>query len=121
VSPLPGAVATAAANPSSVILVAEEHDPGSAVVGYVSVKIVDTPRDPAMTPRRRAHVETVVVGKAHRARGTGTALMRAAAAWAAARDAAELVLTVWSDNRAAEALYQRLGYQPIARILRLPL
>lgn len=94
---------------------------GPAVVGYVTVKVVETPRDPAMTPRRRAHVETVVVDEEHRGDGVGTALMRAAAAWARRREAEELVLTVWSDNAAAEALYRRLGYQPIARILRRPL
>ncbi|MEP6654245.1 MAG: GNAT family N-acetyltransferase [Myxococcales bacterium] len=91
------------------------------VLGYLTVKIVDTPRDPAMTPRRRAHVETVVVDERHRGGGIGTALMRAAADWARRRQATELVLTVWSDNAAAEALYRRLGYQPIARVLRQPL
>jgi ribosomal protein S18 acetylase RimI-like enzyme len=91
---------------------------GSAVRGYVALKMVDTPRDPTVTPRRRAHVETVVVDGEHRGRGIGTALMRAAGEWARRRGGTELVLTVWSDNGPAEALYRRLGYQPIARILR---
>jgi ribosomal protein S18 acetylase RimI-like enzyme len=109
-----------ATGPSSVILVAEGRD-GLNVLGYVTVKVVETPRDPAMTPRRRAHVDTIVVGEAHRGLGIGTALMRAAATWAQKHDAAELVLTVWSENRAAQALYRRLGYRPIARVLRCTL
>lgn len=101
-----------------VTLVAEASEGGHGVVGYVAVKVVETPRDPAMTPRRRAHIETVVVDEEHRGAGIGTALMRAAAEWARRRAATELVLTVWSDNSAAEALYRRLDFQPIARVLR---
>lgn len=101
----------------SVTFVAETPD---GVHGYVSARIVETPRDPTMTPRRRAHVDTVVVDARHRGRGLGTALMGEVGRWARGREAAELVLTVWSDNRAAEALYRGLGYQPIARVLRLP-
>ena len=44
--------------------------------------------------------------------------MRAATEWAVERGAEEMVLTVWADNVAAEALYASLGYEPIARILR---
>jgi ribosomal protein S18 acetylase RimI-like enzyme len=105
-------------DPSSVIIVAEGLDPGSSVLGYVSVKLVETPKDPAMTPQRRAHVDTIVVAESHRGLGIGTTLMRAASSWAERHEAAELVLTVWSENRAAQALYRRLGYRPIARILR---
>ena len=88
------------------------------VVGFAAVKVVVTPRDPAMVPRRRAHLEMVVVDEGHRQAGIGTALMEAATGWARERGAEEMVLTVWSDNAAAEALYGRLGYEPIARILR---
>ena len=96
------------------VLVAEGR---AGVVGYVEVKVVETPVNAAMTPRRRAHVETIIVDEAHRAAGIGTTLMRAAADWARLRQATELVLTVWSDNHAADALYRRLGYEPIARVL----
>ena len=89
------------------------------IVGYATLRIVDTPRDPALVPRRRAHVETVVVDERHRRRGVGTALMRALADWAQRREAAEVVLTVWSRNAAALALYRRLRYQPVAQVLRL--
>ena len=93
-----------------------DHD--VAVLGFVAIRVVVTPRDPAMVPRRRAHVEVIVVDEGHRGAGIGTALMRAATAWAREREATEMVLTVWADNVAADALYRSLGYHPIARVLR---
>lgn len=105
--------------PWSTVLLAERAEKKDrAVVGFVAVKVVVTPRDPAMVPRRRAHVEVIVVDEGHRGAGIGRTLMRAATAWAREREAEEMVLTVWADNAAAEALYAALGYQPIARILR---
>lgn len=91
---------------------------GVEVRGYIVVKIVDTPWDPAMTPRRRAHVEVLVVDEAHRREGIGARLMNEAARWARGRGASEVVLTVWTDNHEAEGFYRSLGYEPIARVLR---
>jgi len=104
--------------PWATVLVATSPAGRGKVVGFAAVKVVVTPRDPAMVPRRRAHLEMVVVDEGHRQAGIGTALMEAATGWARERGAEEMVLTVWSDNAAAEALYGRLGYEPIARILR---
>jgi ribosomal protein S18 acetylase RimI-like enzyme len=104
--------------PWSTVLVATLAAGRGNVVGFVAVKVVVTPRDPAMVPRRRAHLEIVVVDEDHRDVGIGTALMQAATGWARERGAEEMVLTVWSDNAAAEALYRGLGYEPIARVLR---
>lgn len=101
---------------SSEILVAEAGDGG--VCGFVVVRVMETPREATMTPQRRAHVEMVVVGTAARRRGIGRRLMDGAERWAEARGCVEVVLTVWSDNRAAEALYRALGYETIARVLR---
>ena len=58
------------------------------------------------------------VGEPWRRRGIGRLLMEAAERWAEARGCVETVLTVWRDNPAADALYQSLGYEPIARVLR---
>ena len=71
-----------------------------------------------MTPRRRAHVEIIVVDEAHRREGIGASLMNEASRWARGRGAVEVVLTVWTDNREAERFYASLGYEPIARVLR---
>jgi ribosomal protein S18 acetylase RimI-like enzyme len=109
------------ADPHAIMLVAEADAPRGAgtapVIGAVLARAYDTPSDPAMVPRRRAHVEALVVDQGHRRAGVGTALMESATAWARARGATEIVLTVWAGNQAAEAFYQRLGYQIVSRAL----
>ena len=96
--------------------------PGTAPLrGAVLVRIYDTPADPTMVPRRRAHIEALVVDRLHRRAGIGTALMSAASAWARERGATELVLTVWAGNAAAEGFYERLGYRVVSRALAKPL
>jgi len=106
-------------------LVAEADGAGDwgagSLRGAVLVRIYDTPADPAMVPRRRAHVEALVVDRHHRRAGIGTALMDAAAAWALERGATEVVLTVWAGNTAAEAFYERLGYGVVSRALAKPI
>jgi ribosomal protein S18 acetylase RimI-like enzyme len=115
-----------AADPHAATLVAESGErpprPGSGppVIGAVLVRVYDTPSDPTMVPRRRAHVEALVVDQAHRRAGVGTALMKAVTAWANERGAVEVVLTVWAGNQAAEAFYQRLGYQVVSRAMARP-
>ena len=85
--------------------------------GAVLVRIYDTPADPPMVPRRRAHVEALVVDRDHRRAGIGTALMVAAATWAREHGAVEVVLTVWAGNNGAEAFYESLGYGVVSRAL----
>ncbi|HET6147496.1 MAG TPA: GNAT family N-acetyltransferase [Polyangia bacterium] len=108
-------------DPHATMLVAEasaSSGPGAApVIGAVLVRAYDTPSDPAMVPRRRVHVEALVVDQRRRRAGVGTALMDAAVTWAREHGATEIVLTVWAGNQAAEAFYQRLGYQIISRAL----
>jgi ribosomal protein S18 acetylase RimI-like enzyme len=90
---------------------------GPSLIGFVSVRIFETPPDPAMVPLRRGHVEMLVVGRAHRRQGIGGRLMRHVSDWARGQGAAELVLTVWSGNEAAEAFYKHLGYRELSRVL----
>ena len=92
-----------------------------ALVGALLARIYDTPDDPSLVMRRRAHVEALVVDERHRRSGIGTALMNAATDWARARGAVEIVLTVWAGNAAAEAFYGRLGYRIISRALGKPI
>jgi ribosomal protein S18 acetylase RimI-like enzyme len=105
------------AAPDTAVFVAEAAGGPPRVAGVVCVRVYETPPDPAMVQLRRGHVEMLVVSAAHQRHGTGRALMDEVAAWARRQGAAELVLTVWSGNTAAEAFYDRLGYTPLSRVL----
>jgi ribosomal protein S18 acetylase RimI-like enzyme len=101
----------------AAVFVAEDPERPPHVVGIVSVRVYETPPDPVMVPLRRGHVEMLVVSAAHRRRGVGKALMAEVAAWARRQGAAEIVLTVWAGNRAAESFYDELGYRELSRVL----
>jgi len=111
------------AAPDAAVFVAEDAAaPGSVagatpLAGVVTVRVYETPPDPAMVPLRRGHVEMLVVAVARRRRGVGARLMHEVAAWARRQGAYELVLTVWDGNRDAELFYERLGYRPLSRVL----
>jgi ribosomal protein S18 acetylase RimI-like enzyme len=106
------------AEPTALALVADGGPSGGAAVGFLSLRVYDTPADPAMVPRRRGHVETLVVDARQRRRGIGRRLLAEATGWARAQGAVEVVLTTWSGNAAADAFYERLGYQVLSRVLR---
>jgi ribosomal protein S18 acetylase RimI-like enzyme len=91
--------------------------PMTEVVGVLVARVYDTPVDPTMVPRRRSHVETLVVGARHRRRGIGRLLMSESTAWARAQGAVEVVLTTWAGNEDADAFYERLGYRVLSRVL----
>jgi ribosomal protein S18 acetylase RimI-like enzyme len=107
-------------DPNGIVFVAESR-PDGRVIGLVVVRIYDTPPDPTMVPRRRGHVETLVVGSGHRRRGVGRMLMEEAVNWARSRGAVELVLTTWAGNAQAEAFYRRLGYRTLSSVLSSPI
>jgi ribosomal protein S18 acetylase RimI-like enzyme len=105
------------ADPTAVVLVAATGPSAAVPVGFLSIRVYDTPADPAMVPRRRGHVETLVVDARHRRRGIGRHLVAAATDWARGQGAVELVLTTWTGNADADAFYERLGYQVLSRVL----
>lgn len=107
---------------AATILIAESFPQSPAptaarVAGVVVVKIYDTPESPMMVPRRRGHVETLVVDRAARRQGIGRRLMAEAGHWARVRGAVEMVLTTWTGNSDADAFYERLGYRVLSRVL----
>jgi ribosomal protein S18 acetylase RimI-like enzyme len=97
-----------------VLLVAAE---GGTVVGALHGRLHDSPRSAQMASVRRLHVETVVVDGTTRRRGAGKALMAAAEAWAKARGAAQVVLTVWDGNTVADTFYRKIGYSTVSQVL----
>jgi ribosomal protein S18 acetylase RimI-like enzyme len=58
-----------------------------------------------------------VVQAKSRRRGCGRALMDASQKWAKQKGAEQIVLTVWSGNRDAEAFYARLGFTQVSQVL----
>jgi len=105
------------ADPTAMVFVATVAPFAAPPVGLLAIRVYDTPADPAMVPRRRGHVETLVVAPRHRRRGIGRALLAEGTDWARAQGAVELVLTTWSGNADAAAFYQRLGYQVLSHVL----
>lgn len=89
----------------------------SGLSGLVHALLYDTPPIPAMTPARRAHVDSLVVRSDLRRRGIARALMADVQAWAQARGASETVLTVWAGNEAARCFYESLGFGPVNQVL----
>ena len=102
---------------AALALVALDEGKGTAPVGFLSLRVYDTPADPTMVPRRRGHLETLVVNARQRRRGIGRRLLATAADWARARGATEMVLTTWIGNDEADAFYERLGYRVLSRVL----
>jgi ribosomal-protein-alanine N-acetyltransferase len=66
--------------------------------------------------RHRARLDSLAVAPAARGRGLGVRLTRSVERLARRAGAARLRLEVRLSNRAARALYARLGYQPVARL-----
>jgi ribosomal protein S18 acetylase RimI-like enzyme len=102
------------------VLMAERAD-GQGAVAVLVARIYDTPDNPGMVPRRRLHIETLVVYCEHRRQGIGRRLMAEAVSWARDHGAVEVVLTTWVGNEAAEAFYARLGYRVLSRVLFAPI
>ena len=89
------------ASDNSTFLLAEE---GGRPVGFLEAT--------GGTFRRNRHVAHLVIGvlKEHAGRGIGGALMAEAERWAREYGIRRLELTVQTHNRAARALYEKMGF-----------
>jgi len=95
------------------VLVAER---AGRVIGMVTGQLVVSTAEGAVS----AWIEDLVVAEPEQGRGTGRALVDAAAAWARGRGAARLQLLVDEENLPALGFYRRLGWRPTQlRALRL--
>jgi ribosomal protein S18 acetylase RimI-like enzyme len=89
-------------SPAAVLLVARD---GGAIVGSLTLVLFRIPT--AM----RAWIEDVVVDETARGKGVGEALNREALRVAGERGAATVDLTSRPSRKAANRLYQRLGFE----------
>ncbi len=78
--------------------------------------------NPLHQPPRHAYVVSVFVTPQQRRRGVLTALLRAADTWCRANKVDEMRLHVGVENRAGNAAWQALGFEPaeILRVRRIP-
>lgn len=114
---LPRTLLQALRSADDALFVAQDDTDDGALVGIATARIYATPPAPSMTPLRRAHLEDLYVVPAARRRGCGRSLLERVAAWARERDAAQLLLTVWSGNAEAAAFYARLGFVTVNSVL----
>ena len=91
------------------------------VVGSLDAFMRPLPSDGSMRIPRRGALIGIAVDEGWRGRGIGTALMRAAEAWARKRGYDALELDVADPNGDARRLYERLGYGLVAHTLVKPL
>jgi ribosomal protein S18 acetylase RimI-like enzyme len=96
-------------------------DESGEIAGLVHAQIYDTPPQPALVPKRRCHIDSLIVTASARRRGLGRRLVEAASAWARTKGAAEVLLTVWAGNQAAEQFYGALGFARVSSVLGRPL
>jgi ribosomal-protein-alanine N-acetyltransferase len=84
---------------------AEVAEAGQEIVGYVIARAASD----------EGEILNLAVAPAHQRRGVGRALARHALASLAARGARSVYLEVRESNVAARALYEGLGFEPVAR------
>jgi GNAT superfamily N-acetyltransferase len=96
----------AAPPPGSALLIAESEPDGN--LGFVYLER----QQDYFTLEGHGHVGMLVVAEEAEGQGIGSALMRAAEAWAREQGYRKLTLTVFEANRKARALYDHLGYAP---------
>jgi len=105
-SPPPGhaELAEIVAAPASVLLVA--RTPGGAIVGSLTLALFRVPTG------LRAWIEDVVVDESSRGAGAGESLVVEAVRRAESAGARSVDLTSRPSRKAANRLYQRLGFEP---------
>jgi GNAT superfamily N-acetyltransferase len=96
-----------AAPPEGSALLIAESDGGDGL-GFVYLERMQD----YFTLEAHGHVGILVVTEAAAGKGAGSALMRAAEAWAREQGYRKLTLTVFEGNRAARVVYDHLGYAP---------
>jgi ribosomal protein S18 acetylase RimI-like enzyme len=85
------------------------------LVGLIHALVRDAPDIPILVPRRYAIVDTLVVKSDFQQQGIGKQLMDSIQAWALAKGATCIELSVYEFNQTAISFYEGLGYQTLSR------
>lgn len=94
------------------LFVAEQ---GKSVVGFVLAHIEEARRVANLVPRETLSIDILMVTRAWRGTGVGTALMERTYEWGRERKADDVELSVYEFNAEALSFYGRLGYTTSSR------
>lgn len=89
---------------------------GRTPVGML--RCIEAKGSPLLVPRRFAYIASVYVERTHRRRGILTRLIDAASTWARARGLTEIRLHSTPENGAANAAWDRFGFEPVEYLRR---
>ncbi len=106
----PDVVAAQIASPRYIFRVAEEN---GQLVGYCKLGL-DVSLDYDPEGRRVVELKQLYLMAMHQGVGVAQQLMDWSIAEAAARDADEMILSVWAENTRAQRFYHRYGFEWIA-------
>ena len=99
-------------NDDSEIIV---YEIDGTVVGFILLQAKSRPDFDFMLPGKFCYIMDVIVTKAHRNKGFGTALMNSAKDWAKEHTCSFINLDVLVNNPRAIKLYEKLGFMPKAQ------
>ena len=85
------------------------------VVGFILLQAKERPDFDFMIPGKYCYIMDIIVTKAHRNKGFGTALMNSAKDWAKEQNCSFINLDVLTTNTNAISLYEKLGFIPKAQ------
>lgn len=102
--------------PQSTILVAASE---RGLLGFATLVVRTAPASQVRRARRFVEVDGLAVSANARRQGVGRALMEAALAWARGRQIGAVELGVHDFNANAIAFYEALGFQSLARRMRI--
>ena len=91
------------------------YENGGAVVGFILLQAKVRPDFDFMLPGKYCYIMDVIVTKAYRNKGFGTALMNSAKGWAKEQNCSFINLDVLVNNPGAINLYEKLGFIPKAQ------
>jgi ribosomal protein S18 acetylase RimI-like enzyme len=94
---------------------------GGQIVGFINHQQSAHPKYPMFQEHVFAAIENAIVDNAYRNKGIGTALFKAAIAWAKKRDLQYMQTTVWYANAGAREFYVKHGLRPLSQRLEIDL
>ncbi|HET9959216.1 MAG TPA: GNAT family N-acetyltransferase [Polyangiaceae bacterium] len=100
--------------PDEVCFVAQRD---KNIVGFVWAKAQPAPPLPVFVPERHLLIADLIVTEAQRRAGIGQKLLSRALAWGKRRGLTRVQLSAFTENRAACALYEKLGFRPLSLVL----